>query len=483
MAGFTLEDSAAFDEWQFFEAEALKDEMASALVRLATYTTSQGDFERAISYARRWLAVDPLHEPAHRHLMVLYAKSNQRAAALRQYETCRRVLQEELGVEPSARTRETYQRLLEGETLLAPTAVEAVLERELRTVGPCPYRGLAAFREADAPYFFGREVFIDRLEQAVMTKPLVALIVGASGSGKSSVIRAGLLPNLRLNGGWEIVDLRPGREPFQALAGPLLALMAPDADEASRLVQTRALSQTLEAGEVPLVDVVQRVREQRGDRVRVLLLVDQFEELYTLCPDPETRRRFIDALLGAVEASEAIGRATGPLTLLLTLRADFMGQALAHRPLADALQTAAQMLGPMTREELRAAIEKPAEAQGAAFEAGLVERLLDDVAKEPGNLPLLEFALTLLWERLDFGWLTHAAYGQIGRVDGALARYAQEVYEGLPAADRALCRRIFTQLVQPGEGTRRICDGWRPGLTWVTGPGPWYSTWRTGDWS
>ena len=105
MAGFTLEDSAAFDEWQFFEAEALKDEVASALVRLATYFTSQGDFDRAIGYARRWLAVDPLHEPAHRHLMVLYARSNQRAAALRQYETCRRLLEAELGVEPSARTR------------------------------------------------------------------------------------------------------------------------------------------------------------------------------------------------------------------------------------------------------------------------------------------------------------------------------------------------------------------------------------------
>ena len=111
------------------------------------------------------------------------------------------------------------------------------------------------------------------------------------------------------------------------------------------------------------------------------------------------------------------------------------------------------MLGPMTREELRAAIEKPAEAQGAAFEAGLVERLLDDVGKEPGNLPLLEFALTLLWERLDFGWLTHAAYEAIGRVEGALARYADEVYGALAAEEQALARRIFTQLVQPGEGT------------------------------
>jgi WD40 repeat protein len=107
----------------------------------------------------------------------------------------------------------------------------------------------------------------------------------------------------------------------------------------------------------------------------------------------------------------------------------------------------------MTRAEARAAIETPAAAQGAVFEAGLVERLLDDVAGAPGNLPLLEFALTLLWERLDFGWLTHDAYQAIGRVQGALARYAQEEFEALTTEDQALARRIFTQLVQPGEGT------------------------------
>jgi WD40 repeat protein/DNA-binding SARP family transcriptional activator len=449
VAGFTLEAGAAFDDWQFFQTEALKDEMAAVLVRLATYYTSQGDFDRAIDHARRWLAVDPLHEPAHRHLMVLYAKSNQRAAALRQYETCCRLLQEELGVEPSARTQEAHDRLLSGEILLAPTAVEAILERELRSVGPCPYQGLAAFGEADAPFFFGREAFVGRLTHAVATQPLVAMIVGASGSGKSSVIFAGLLPRLREEDGWTIGHLRPTREPFQALAGGLLPLLAPDLDEAGRLVQTRTLSEALAGGTVPLMDAVQRILGRQGRRTRLLLLVDQFEELYTLCPDPDTRRRFIDTLLATVDAATQ----TENFTLLLTLRADFMGQALAHRPFADALQTASQMLGPMTSVELRAAIEKPAEAQGAAFEAGLVERLLDDVADEPGHLPLLEFALTLLWERLDFGWLTHAAYDQIGRVEGALARYAQEVYNALTKTDRELCRRVFTQLVQPGEGT------------------------------
>jgi len=467
MAGFTLGDSAAFDEWQRFQTEAIRDEAASALVRLAAYTASQGDFDRALEYARRWLAFDPLHEPAHRHLIVLYARSNQRAAALRQFEACRRVLKEELDVEPSQRTRDVYDRLLSDRMPLALTPVEAILERELRTVGPCPYRGLAAFREADAPFFHGRESFCERLTSAVSTQPLVAMIVGASGSGKSSVIYAGLIPRLRESGGWAVADLRPGREPFHALANALVTHLDPALGEASRLVQTRTLAHALSEGEVPLIDAVIRIHQRQSGSSRFLLLVDQFEELYTLCPDPDMRRSFIDTLLAAVDAATQ----TADFTLLITLRADFMGQALAHRPMADALQAASQLLGPMTRDELRDAIEKPAKAQSAAFEAGLVERLLEDVADEPGHLPLLEFALTLLWERLDFGWLTHAAYEQIGRVEGALARYAQQVFNELPADDQLGARRVFTQLVQPGEGTedtRRVAtraevgqDGWQ----------------------
>ena len=413
-------------------------------MRLSTAYAAQCDYDRAIAHARRRLALDPLHEPAHVHLMLLYAQADQRAAALRQYETCRRMLKAELGVEPSTRTQAAYERLLKGETAPVPVVVQAVMERTRRTVGPCPYRGLAAFGEVDASFFFGREAFVDRLEQALADRSPVAMVIGPSGSGKSSVVFAGLLPRLRGKGDWLIATLRPGKEPFQALAGALLPHLQPDLDEIDRLVQTRKLAEVLARGDLPLVDALARIRDRRGARGRVLLVLDQFEELFTLCTDPGAPRRFVDALLEA---------GAGPAALLLTLRGDFVGQALAHRPFADALQTAAQILGPMTREELRAAIERPAEAQGAALEVGLVARLLDDVGEEPGNLPLLEFALTLLWERLDFGWMTHAAYEAIGRVEGALARYADEVYDTLLADKQTLARRVFTQLVQPGEGT------------------------------
>jgi WD40 repeat protein len=350
-----------------------------------------------------------------------------------------------LGAEPSPRTQDAYQQILKGEALLAPSAVEAVLERELRTVGPCPYRGLAAFREADAPFFFGREAFVEQLEAAIAASPFLTAVVGASGSGKSSVVSAGLLPRLHASGDWLLITLRPGAQPFQALATAVIPALEPDLRETARLVEGRHLTDALASGEIALADVVARIRGKDPGHRRVLLVIDQFEELYTLCPDAEERRRFTDTLLTVPKS--AIG------SCLLTLRADFMGQALAYRPFADALQPAVRLLGPMTREELRAAIEKPAAMQGAAFEVGLVSRLLDDVGEEPGNLPLLEFALMLLWQRLDFGWMTHAAYEAIGRVEGALARYADEVVESISAEENAMARRIFTQLVQPGEGT------------------------------
>ena len=149
--------------------------------------------------------------------------------------------------------------------------------------------------------------------------------------------------------------------------------------------------------------MAERILEKHSDGNHLLLLVDQFEGLYTLCPDPDERIRFLDALLATV-GSEREGRDSA-FVFLLTLRADFMGQALTHCPFADALQESSLIMGPMTREELRTAVMKPAEMQGAAIETGLVDRILDDVGGEPGNLPLLEFARTLLWERRDEGWM------------------------------------------------------------------------------
>jgi len=323
--------------------------------------------------------------------------------------------------------------------------------REPRQIGECPYQGLAAFREENADFFFGREDFTGRLMEAVETRPLIAVIVGSSGSGKSSAVFAGLIPQLRKKKGWSISQFRPGSQPLNALITALLPTLEPDLSTTERLVEARKLADAVKAGGLPIYDVINLLFEKNPEIDQLMLVVDQFEELYTLCPDEELRGRFKDELLDVVLATS--GKRKKKFVLLLTLRADFMGQALMHRPFADALQKASQLMGPMTRGELKSAIEKPAELQGAVFEPGLVERILDDVGEKPGNLPLLEFALTLLWEAQTDGWLTHTDYEAIGSVDGALARYADEVFESLEKKDQEQARRIFVQLVKPGEGT------------------------------
>ncbi|NIM94545.1 MAG: hypothetical protein GTO18_12665 [Anaerolineales bacterium] len=323
--------------------------------------------------------------------------------------------------------------------------------REPRTVGECPYRGLSAFREEDAPFFHGRETFTGQIYQAVASQPIVVVIVGSSGSGKSSAVFAGLTPRLQEDGYWGTAVFRPRRRPFHSLAGTLVSLLEPDLRETDQMSETVKLAERLSGGEIDLVQVVERVLDQNPSWDQLLIIVDQFEELYTLCSDTVVQRRFIDVLLEGAEAMRSLR--DPPLVILLTMRADFMEQALTHRPFADVLQDASLIMGPMTREELRTAIEKPAELQGAGIESGLVERLLDDVGEEPGNLPLLEFALTLLWERSQDGWLTHEDYEAIGCVDGALASYADDVFAGLNETDRERARRVFVQLVRPGEGT------------------------------
>jgi WD40 repeat protein/class 3 adenylate cyclase len=323
--------------------------------------------------------------------------------------------------------------------------------REPRSVGACPYQGLAAFQEEDAAFFFGRDEFTERLMEATKTQPMVAVIVGSSGSGKSSAVFAGLLPRLREQGNWQVAVFRPGGQPFYALAGSLMPMLESDLSETDRMTETRKMAERLKQGKVTLHQVMDRVLQKSGHSERLFLVIDQFEELYTLCPEVTLQSSFIDKLLVLVEAVRTQREA--PFVILLTLRADFMGQALAHRSFADALQEASLIMGPMTKEELRIAIEKPAEVQGATFEAGLVERILEDVGQEPGNLPLLEFALTLLWETQDDGWLTHTDYESIGCVEGALACYADEIFQDLNEEERLAARRVFVQLVRPGEGT------------------------------
>jgi len=183
-----------------------------------------------------------------------------------------------------------------------------------------PYRGLFAFRENDAPFFFGRETFIEQLYQAVKYKPLVA-VIGSSGSGKSSVVFAGLLPQLRQEAGWLITSFRPGEQPFQNLAAALLPLLETELSETARLVETNRLATALLQGDVTLGQIIKRIVEKSQKELQLLLVADQFEELYTPTRDETERQKFLDMLLSTLNSK------TTPLKLVLTLRADFFNAA------------------------------------------------------------------------------------------------------------------------------------------------------------
>ena len=310
----------------------------------------------------------------------------------------------------------------------------------------CPYRGLFHFGPNDAKYFFGREVFVKELYEATQTRNFVP-VFGASGSGKSSVVLAGLVPKLVQEGNWKFTHFRPGSDPFHALALALVPLYTPDLDETDQIAQTRKLAGYLENNTVSLSDVFAKIQQNNLNH-RILLIADQFEEIYTQCSDLKVRRRFLDCLLSSFQPSSS--GASSSAVLVTTMRADFLGKALAYRPLANVLNYDIK-LPAMEPEELSEVIVKPAAILEVEFEAGLADRILEDVENEPGNLALLEFALTELWRGRTGNKLTHQAYEKIGKVEGALAKYAEQKYQKLKKNEQEQARQIFIQLVNLGE--------------------------------
>lgn len=316
---------------------------------------------------------------------------------------------------------------------------------------PCPYRGLAAFREQDEALFFGRAELTAQLVDDVGRGPFVA-VVGPSGIGKSSLVFGGVLPLVHRQQGWTTVAVRPAQASgVSALASALLPFLDPDETETQRLAGLARLTAVLRDGH--LRDVVERVLACAGSD-RLLLIIDQFEEVFAR---PDEAAEVTGTVLNALDA-DGLG-AGHVLTVLITLRADFLGPALQIPALAHALRGSVTAVGQMGREQLRTVIEGPLPT-GVSYEPGLVERILGDVGEGSGSLPLLEFALTQLWERQEHGQLTHAAYQELGGVDGALARYAERVYlNEMTPEDQRQAKRLLVQLVRPtdtGEPVRRV---------------------------
>ena len=303
-----------------------------------------------------------------------------------------------------------------------------------------PYKGLRAFQETDASDFFGRDALVDELIDALRTRSLVAL-VGPSGSGKSSVLRAGLLPAVRsgaISGSreWIITDMYPGSHPFEELEAALLRVAV---EPAERLIDE------LQSDERGLLRIVKRmVPPGDGDLV---LVIDQFEELFSMVESETIRRLFIGALT-ALAVDER-----GRVRIVLTIRADFFDRPLNYPEFADLVRAGLVTVAPPSEESLALAITRPARGVGLDLEPGLVGEIVHDVHRQPGGLPLMQHVLTELFHRREGDELTIDAYRTSGGVIGALGRRAEEIYGGLPPAGREAARQLFLRLVTVDEGT------------------------------
>ena len=317
--------------------------------------------------------------------------------------------------------------VVEEELLLPPAEV------------PCPYKGLAAFEAEDAEYFYGREVLVAELTARLAGTRFLA-VVGPSGSGKSSVVRAGLLPAIWGNAlpgseTWRTLVLTPGAHPLEELAVRVSLLRGVEASALHEALQARPQAMHL-AVKQALAD------EPRG--VRLLLVVDQFEEIFALCRSATERRAFIKALLHAVEAEQ------GRTVVVPTIRADFYGRCADYPELAARLADSV-LVGPLDEVGLRQAVEWPAERVGLCLEPGLADTIVDDVAGEPGALPLLSHALLETWGQRRGRMLTLSGYAASGGVAGAIAQTADRVFGYFSPDEQAIAHNIFLRLTELGE--------------------------------
>ncbi|HVR77016.1 MAG TPA: BTAD domain-containing putative transcriptional regulator [Acidimicrobiia bacterium] len=353
-------------------------------------------------------------------------------------ESVAAVVAQAMAADPSDRFLKVNEFLRElrrsaGVDVVAASEVVDTVPEQIRN----PYKGLRAFAEVDAVDFHGREALIDDLIERIAGHRLVT-VVGPSGSGKSSLVRAGLIPALRagsLNGSrdWLVTDMFPGSFPFEELEAALsrVAVRTPGR-MLSELTQPNGLL---------------RVSKQilPGDDSTLLIVIDQFEELFSTVRSEETRRRFLENLISVANDERSRVR------VVTTIRADFLDRPLAYADFAEAIADGLVTVGPPTRDGLAQAVSAPARTVGLELEPGLVGRIIADVEGQPGALPLLQYALTEMFSHRERSTLTISGYEAAGGVAGALGRRAEDLYDGLTPAGKLATREVFLRLVSVDE--------------------------------
>jgi WD40 repeat protein/DNA-binding SARP family transcriptional activator len=401
-------DDVADEPFAAGEIRRLEELRLAAIEQAIDADLAAGRHRELVGELDVLVAAHSLHERFHAQLMLALYRSGRQAEALAAYRRARAALVDQIGVEPGPELRELHEAILRQDPSLAledEAAPPPELENGDRGAVACPFKGLASFEVDDADIFFGRERLVSELVARAVAAPVIG-VVGPSGSGKSSLLRAGLLASL--HGGalpgserWSVALLRPGKRPLEA---------------------------------------IERARSAAPEHERLVLAIDQFEEVFSACDDETERAAFIDALV-----ARARGERRRTL-VLVTLRADFYGRCAAYPEFARLLSANHVLVGPMRRDELRRAIELPGRRAGLRLEPELVDALIADVEGEPGALPLLSAALLELWLHRDGRLLRMSAYEHTGGVQGAVARLAETAYEQLEPRKRAIAQRILLRL-------------------------------------
>ena len=370
----------------------------------------------------------PWRERLWAQLMTAQYRGGRQGEALRTYQRARRVLGEGLGIEPSVELQRLEEQILLQDPDLGDTQTA---EPGIRN----PFKGLHAFKEGDAQDFYGRRRLTAQLLETLGGESRFLAVIGPGGSGKSSVVRAGLIPALRkgalpTSDQWLIAHMLPGAHPFAEFEAALLraAFDPPD-----------SLSEQLANGDLGILTAALRVLPH--DEAPLLLLIDQFEELFSLVENESVRQRFLANLM--IAASDPRGR----IRIVVTMRADFFDRPLLYPEFG----------------ELRSAVTEPATAVGVTIEPALLTELITDVVTQPGALPLFQYTLTELFARRSDDTLDVDEYRRIGGINGALVGRAEDLYSGMTSAQQEAAGQLFLRLVTVSDHTedtrRRVRAG------------------------
>jgi WD40 repeat protein/DNA-binding SARP family transcriptional activator len=442
-----------YDDWVMLKRERLQAVFEREVERLLEQLKVEQHWEEILEWGEHWLAYGQNPEPAYRGLMYAYSMLGNQSKVAYTYDRCVKALRDDLGVEPSVLTKDLYAQLVQGDDAIGTVLVRnppTPASDQKRTSDRPPYKGLLYFEEADGELFFGRELLTKRLVDRLIRVRFLVLI-GASGSGKSSLVRAGIAPTIKVradlpdsltpsgkrkNGYVQVIT--PTDQPLESLASTLK--MLPQSS-----VSTSGLRAALEQDPLSYVRAVSQALPEGG---RFVLIVDQFEELFTLCHDPFEREAFVDHLLSAIS-----GDLSANVSVLLALRADFYEHCAQYDSLRQALVDHQEYLGPMSAEDLQRVIEEPARLNGLEIEPGLTGLILAEIGDEPGRLPLLSHALLETWNRRSGHNLTLKGYTESGGVRGAISRTAENVYQKLSPEQQEIARQIFLHLTELREDT------------------------------